>query len=214
MNDDEYHIEKIINKSLDRKNNKWMYEVSWKGFDEKKMEPKENIPRILVELFDRFGDSTIKTEIHNYFEKFGIKYVNIEVSSKGIMTLPACSLEVDEDAYFLPTHGINNCNTEKIKSRFYHRTGGILVMGKPCGFLMNLAEIFGGESITQVAELIELSLENFDNDEVKCIVYDDACHLKRHVDNIHNNLVNKENGNNSERSVNNVNKDVSVCVIV
>ena len=46
-------------------------------------------------------------------------------------------------------------------------------MGKPCG-----EEYFGGESITQVAKLLEISLHN-QNIDTKCIVYDDACHLKR-----------------------------------
>ena len=98
--------------------------------------------------------------------------------------LPSCSLEVSDDAYLLPTPDLDSYNTEKTKSRFYHRTGGILVMGKPCGILVDVAEIFGGESITQVAEMIKNSMQALDStaDNIKCIVYDDACHLKKHVD--------------------------------
>ena len=54
-------------------------------------------------------------------------------------------------------------------------------MAKPCGIIVSLAEIFGGESVSQVAEVIEYYLGNCET-KPKCLVYDDACHLKRHVD--------------------------------
>ena len=111
----------------------------------------------------------------------GITYVNITVKDDTIC-LPAASLQISENAYLIKTPGLLSCNTEKTKSRFYHRTGGVLVMAKPCGVIVSMAEIFGGESVSQVAEVIEYYLQNCATSDTKCLVYDDACHLKRHVD--------------------------------
>ena len=156
LSENEFHIEKIVKKVRSKKG-KWLYEVSWIGFDKHTMEPRENIPRILVELFERFGDSNVSTKIVDHLEIQGIKYIKV-----------ACKDE-------------NSGNTEKTKSRFYQRTGGVLVMAKPCGIIVSLVEIFGGESVSQVAEVIEDYLENC-LVKPRCLVYDDACHLKRHVD--------------------------------
>ena len=54
-------------------------------------------------------------------------------------------------------------------------------MAKPCGVIVSMVEIFGGEFVSQVAEVIEYYLENSLIEPI-CLVYDDACHLKRHVD--------------------------------
>ena len=57
-------------------------------------------------------------------------------------------------------------------------------MGRPCGYIVGLSEIFGGESIHQVAELVEIFLESLSNPlDTKSVVYDDGCHLKRGVSN-------------------------------
>ena len=127
------------------------------------MEPRENIPRILVELFERYGDSNMSTEIKDYLEIQGIKYVNVFVKGD-VFSLPSCSLQVSENAYFLRTCDEKSCNTEKTKSRFYHRTGGVLVMAKPCGVIVSMVEIFGGESVSQVPEVFEYYLENSSSD--------------------------------------------------
>ena len=178
VTEEEFHVEKIVSKSLKKK--KWLYEVCWKGYNETTYESKENIPRILVELFEMYGDSTLNTEIESYFQKGSIKYVNIKVDMDTI-TLPACSLEVNQEAYYLPTPNDADCNTQKTKSRFYHRTGGILALSKPCGIIVDVKEIFGGESVRQVAETLEQAIKDISNG-IKVIVYDDGCHLKKHVD--------------------------------
>ena len=85
-------------------------------------------------------------------------------------TLPHSSLVVDPNAYLtLPIEDEENpsCNTIKTKSRFYARTGGVLVMAKPCGIIVALSEIFGGESVSQVAEVIEHFLQSTDT-KTKC----------------------------------------------
>lgn len=171
LHEDEYHVEKIIRKLWKKNKDEWMYEVKWKGYQDTTLEPKENLPRVLVELFEIYGDSSISTDIDGYFEKGGIKYVKIKVQQSDLLQLPACAMEVNEDAYFLPSSE-HACNTEKTKisKRFHHRTGGILVMGKPCGILVHVNEIFGAESITSVAEMIEKSLQMMSTD-IKLIVY-------------------------------------------
>ena len=177
---DECHIEKIVKKSMIK--SKACYEVKWVGYDDhdNTMEPRENIPRILVELYERYGDSTIKSDIVNNFEVDGIKFVNVKVQND-MLSLPAESLQISENAYLVRTPGLTSCKTDKTKSRFYHRTGGVLVMAKPCGIVLSMAEIFGGESVTQVAEVIEHFLQQ--NESIcQCVLYDDACHLKKHVD--------------------------------
>ena len=51
-----------------------------------------------------------------------------------------------------------------------------------CGTIVAMVEILGGESVTQVAEVIESYLQqDFVSPDTLCLLYDDACHLKRHV---------------------------------
>ena len=182
LNHGEYHIERILKTIMIKKRRH--YVIKWVGWDETTNEPKENLPRVLTELFDLYGDSTIPTIIKTYFEsKAGIKYVVLNVENRDDLILPACSLQVDEDAYFLPSPSEDDCNTEKTKSRFYHRTGGVLAMGRPCGYIVNIAEIYGGESVHQVADLVESFLSSLPNpSDTKVALYDDGCHLKLSVD--------------------------------
>ena len=147
-----WHVEKILRKTS--RKGRSFYEVAWKNSTDITMEPKENIPRLLIELFERYGDSTIPTEIIEEFELHSTKYIKISVQGD-IICLPACSLQVAEQAYLIKPADTDSCNTVKTKSRFYQRTGGILVMAKPCGVIVSMSEIFGGESVCQVAEVIE-----------------------------------------------------------
>lgn len=89
-------------------------------------------------------------------------------------------MEVNEQAYYIPSPDHVSCDTQKTKNRFYHRTGGVLVMGKPCGIVTHIEEIFGAESITNVAQMIERALGDLGS-ETKNVLYDDACHLFRHA---------------------------------
>ena len=177
LNENEYHIERIVRKIF--KNKQWKYEVKWQDYEELTLEHKENIPRVLIELFEIYGNSTIPTEIESYFEKGGIKYVSIKIKDE-ILQLPACAMEVNEQAYYTPSPDHVSCDTHKTKKRFYHRTGGVLVMGKPCGVITHIEEIFGAESITNVAEMIERALGDLGSETVN-VLYDDACHLFRHA---------------------------------
>ena len=179
--DDEHHIERIIKKV--RKKTKTFYEVAWVGSDTRTQEPREHIPRILVELFDRYGDSNLPVTTQDRCVINNTKYINVHVNEKDMFTLPSSSMVLDPNAYLVkPIEDEENtsCNTIKTKNRFYARTGGILVMAKPCGVIVAIAEIIGGESVTQVATVIEDYLTK-SSSRTKCLLYDDACHLSKHV---------------------------------
>ena len=126
LQEDEYHIDRILKKHT--KKGKCFYEVAWKNHEKRTLEPRENLPRILVEIFERYGDSTLPTIIEEKCEINGVKYIDVTVNNE-VFTLPASSLGVCENAYFVkPLVGSTTCNTDKTKSRFYARTGGILVI--------------------------------------------------------------------------------------
>ena len=55
-----------------------------------------------MQLFDTYGDSTIPTSVKKYFEQSHVKYVMLEVKDRKDMILPACSLQFDENVYFIP----------------------------------------------------------------------------------------------------------------
>ena len=174
IEEEECHVEKILKKVL--RKGRSFYEISWKNSSITTLEPKENVPRVLIELFERFGDSSISTEIVKEFELHGTKYVNLSVNDE-IICLPACSMEVNDQAYLIKPFE-ESCNTVKTKSRFYQRTGGILVMARPCGIIISM-----NESVCQVSEVIEFYLQNNKcAANTKCMIYDDACHVRRHVD--------------------------------
>ena len=78
-------------------------EMGWiRTNNETTVEPKENIPRVLTELFDTYGDSTIPTSVKKYFEQSHVKYVMLEVKDRKDMIQPACTPQIDENAYFIP----------------------------------------------------------------------------------------------------------------
>ena len=182
----EFHIENILHKSFVKQKKQWLYEVKWQGYEDTTLEPKENIPRILVELYEIYGSAKMENEVLKYFESAGKKYVHIKVKinneEQEDLILPASAMEVDEQAYLIPSPAHVECNTEKTKKRFYHRTGGILVMAKPCGIILHASEIFGAEAISTVAESIEKTLQDVSN-KIQWLIYDDACHLCKHCRN-------------------------------
>lgn len=176
---DQFYISKIIEEI--NFNGKKLYKVQWENYSETTNEPKENIPRVLVELFDLYGDSSVPTDIDCIFEYGNFEYVKILINNTDTLILPKVSLEVNVEAYHIPDYVSNDdCQTLKKKKRFYSRTGGILVMAKPCGTFVDIKEIFGGESCHQIAEELEKILDYPEN-KIDTIIYDDTCHLHKFV---------------------------------
>lgn len=56
-------------------------------------------------------------------------------------------------------------------------------MERPCGIVINVNELFGSESKSQVYAHIHNLLEKPQFDQTSVICYDDACHLKRFAQN-------------------------------
>lgn len=76
------------------------------------------------------------------------------------------------------------CGTEKGRHTCKNsRTAGILVMERPCGVVVNIKELFGSESKSQVYAHIHNLLENPAFNSTSTICYDDACHLKKFAQN-------------------------------
>ena len=73
-NKDEFHRSEVLRRVTKKKK---LYEMKWKGYEETTLEPCENIPRVLIELFEKHGDSSITTTIKNHFDKSGIQYVTL-----------------------------------------------------------------------------------------------------------------------------------------
>uniref|UniRef100_A0A7M5UMV9 Uncharacterized protein n=1 Tax=Clytia hemisphaerica TaxID=252671 RepID=A0A7M5UMV9_9CNID len=73
------------------------------------------------------------------------------------------------------------CQTEKTKhSARDKKTSGVLVFTSPCGVVVNMKELYISESKLQVyGHLYEL-LKMESMKDIECIVYDDACHLKKY----------------------------------
>ena len=69
------------------------------------MERVENISRVMIEIYEKDGDSTIPTTINNPFKNSGVHYVTLSVENHADMILPKCSLQIDENDYFIPIPG-------------------------------------------------------------------------------------------------------------
>ncbi len=183
-NDGEFHVEAIIGKRYDPKTKQTEFKVKWVGYSEEEstFEPRKNIPRVLVELYSRYGRTDLTCEVINKgFTKSGHAYVELFVENSDYIILPAEAMEVNEEAYHRRINASDlKCNTLKDQKRFHTRTGGVLVGGRPCGMVNFIEEIANGESIRQVAA----TLERVVDDSTECLVYDDGCHLRRHIEKI------------------------------
>ena len=149
------------------------------SYDETTWEPKSNIPRVLIEQYSRYKSVKHPKYIIDKSMVNHIKTVAIMFHDEYIIWLPECALNVNPEAYGIQieTKYDENihCNTKKDKIRFHTRTAGILVGGYPCGTMTFVEEIYNSESIIQVASILDEAL--FQEKNVKCVAYDDACHL-------------------------------------
>ncbi|CAF1413648.1 unnamed protein product [Adineta ricciae] len=69
--------------------------------------------------------------------------------------------------------------------RILHRTSGIIAAAYNCGFICSISELFGSESIKQVYNFLVYMMKNCEH-VPDVLIYDDACHLKRFVQNKNN----------------------------
>ena len=80
-----------------------------------------------------------------------------------------------------------SCNTKKTKDKRERRhTVGIMVGTKPCGIVTLFDELYGSESLTQVYGMLVEHISRLPESarrNLKDILYDDACHLKKFSEN-------------------------------
>ncbi|XP_015777265.1 PREDICTED: uncharacterized protein LOC107355240 [Acropora digitifera] len=95
--------------------------------------------------------------------------------------------EVVEDNVIVEDRGQQRtmtCGTEKSKHRAKnHRTAGIFAIDKPCSIVVEVKELFGSESKTQVYAHLHELLQKPSMHSIESICYDDACHLKKFAQN-------------------------------
>ncbi|VDI47870.1 Hypothetical predicted protein [Mytilus galloprovincialis] len=158
--------------------------IKWQRYKEEEntWEPSDSIPNILINKFGRcdISGDVIRSKIINGTRMIEVKW-NLDNDKKSRENTWVSSSSVD---LIDERDGIENpiCNTSKGKKRFHARTAGILVGGFPCGHVTMADEIFGTESLTQVTGHVSQNIENFPCfPDINCLVYDDACHLKKFV---------------------------------
>lgn len=72
------------------------------------------------------------------------------------------------------------CGTEKGNHKAKnHRTAGILAIAKPCSIVVDIKELFGSESKSQVYAHLHELIQKPAMETIDTICYDDACHLKK-----------------------------------
>ena len=86
-----------------------------------------------------------------------------------------------------PTNFSLRCKTLKSLQykKILHRTSGIIAAAYNCGFICSLFELFGCESISQVYNFLVYMVKHCEQFP-DVLVYDDACHLRRFVQNKNN----------------------------
>ena len=72
----EYHVECIVGKEYIKKHRQWRYRVKWVGYEELTLEPRSHLPRILVEVFNRYGRSNVSSKME-YGRNGDTEYVKV-----------------------------------------------------------------------------------------------------------------------------------------
>ena len=195
LQDNIYVIETLLEKKVKNKEEFW--KVKWLGFppEQSTWEPAANIqPWILsyYEKVDRLGlplpEPRIKyskkagDEVYYYLSWEGGEDQTDRWVGKSFFSLAAEDGEIvsqlEED---------KSCNTKKTKDKRERRhTVGIMVGTKPCGIVTLFDELYGSESLTQVYGMLVEHISRLPESarrNLKDILYDDACHLKKFSEN-------------------------------
>ena len=215
LQDNIYVIEKLLEKKYE--NNEKFWKVKWLGFppEESTWEPAANIQPWILSYYeedDRLGlplpEPRVKyskkagNEVYYYLSWEGGEEQTGRWVGKSFFSLAAEDGEIvsqlEED---------KSCNTKKIKDKRERRhTVGIMVGTKPCGTVTLFDELYGSESLTQVYGMLVEHISRLPEsarNNMKNILYDDACHLKKFSEN-----ENRANKNEYTRFLANVPKHV------
>jgi hypothetical protein len=143
---------------------------------------------IKSEVKGRIGKN-VKVKIHDYFENHsGNIYYLVTISESDDNPFWATEnqipLELIEEYNQKKPKVELSCLTKKtIKCVKKTRTQGILISAFNCGIICGFREIFGSESKKQVALFLMDVYMHFEKIP-KYTIYDDACHLKKYVENL------------------------------
>lgn len=172
-----------------------MYEVLWSD-GRKSWLRNVHLPKKVEEIVQAQKDYTL--QLSNVVE-FGQRRRELQVLpekmrendgfpvGQSIVSSSGFAIENVDDGLVQDSSGKKRqlvCGTEKGQHKCKnYRTAGILVMERPCGIVINVNELFGSESKSQVYAHIHNLLEKPQFDQTSVICYDDACHLKRFAQN-------------------------------
>lgn len=134
-------------------------------------------------MLDELGQKRMEYQLST---STGIQAGKVQ-SGEGLTSSSGFAIEVVEDNVIVDDRGQQRtmrCGTEKSKHRAKnHRTAGILAIAKPCSVVVEVKELFGSESKTQVYAHLHELLQKPSMDSIESICYDDACHLKKFAQN-------------------------------
>lgn len=184
-------IVSIVNEKILRQES--VYEVLWS--DGRKSWLKESsMPKKVVDLhkagkkiqqkpvlIHEFGQTREELQLNSDSDDIKEPSTSYTVKNSGF------GVESSEDNMVAADDGTKRqlgCGTEKGKHKCKnHRTAGILVTERPCSIVVDVKEIFGSESKSQVYAHLHNLFESPSMEKTTTICYDDACHLKRFVQN-------------------------------
>ena len=165
--------------------------VKWLNFPTEKStwEPECNIPQFIVKYYSdpyKLGQKLPDPQIKHTKTIGGVDYHFLQWGGEttGNWHDEDFFKIVSEDGELSSTIHVS-CNTRKSRDKRERRhTVGILVGAFPCGMIVLWDEIYGSESISQVYGIMIEFFGNLSNIEnIKEILYDDCCHLKKFAEN-------------------------------
>ena len=175
VEEDVFTIEAIQKKKVTNKGS--MFLVKWLGYDKTTWEPMKNIPRFIIDFFEKNGSALIPRPRIKSTKKVGNgKYFLLtwEQSSEPDTYVP------ESDFVISPAEEetLASCNTRKHHgARFCNTSAGIFVGAFPCGTIPLFEEIHGVESISQCYGIVTDFIGETKPKKLKYILYDDGCHF-------------------------------------
>ena len=175
VEEDVFTIEAIQKKKVTKKGS--MFLVKWLGYDKTTWEPMKNIPRFIIDFFEKNGSALIPRPRIKSTKKVGNgKYFLLtwEQSSEPDTYVP------ESDFVISPAEEetLASCNTRKHHgARFCNTSAGIFVGAFPCGTIPLFEEIHGVESISQCYGIVTDFIGETKPKKLKYILYDDGCHF-------------------------------------
>jgi hypothetical protein len=184
-----YVVESILDISEDQKK----FKIKWVGFPEEfaTWEDKDTVPKFILKYYldnplnlgKTLPNPTIKaTKVIGDSEIYLLSWDGEESRQ----WLHEDFFKILDDFGDVMSAAVEtSCKTRKSRDKRENgHTVGVLVGAMPCGTVVFIDELYGSESISQVyGILLDFYSKLSDNSELKILLYDDTCHLKRFSEN-------------------------------